>query len=228
MLVGDQNDAIGFLRNLPRSGGAEVEFISTHASLIFLVGEHAFKMKRAVRYPYLDFSTPEKRLACCRAELELNRRTAPNLYIGVRTITRAAGEHLEFNGTGPLVDAVVEMRRFGQEALFDTMARDGSLTKQHMTALAREIARLHRSAPVSFEHKGRSYSVAADDASINVEAMPNDLCCKMPNLVWYSPLVGLENRKVGYTARAEYSGKRIGTPWSRSGENSAFYGSFSL
>lgn len=85
-----------------------------------------------------------------------------------------------------------------------------------------------RSAPISFEHKGRSYAVAADDASIDVEAMPNDLCCKMPNLVWYSPLVGLENRKVGYTARAVYSGKAIGTPWSRSGENSAFYGSFSL
>jgi hypothetical protein len=85
-----------------------------------------------------------------------------------------------------------------------------------------------RYAPVSFDHAGRSYAVAADDASINVEAMPNDLCCKMPNLVWYSPLVGLENRKVGYTVKASYSGKAIATPWSRSGENSAFYGSFSL
>lgn len=85
-----------------------------------------------------------------------------------------------------------------------------------------------RSAPIKFDHKGRTYAVAADDATINVEAMPNDLCCKMPNLVWYSPLVGLENRKVGYTVKATYSGKTIATPWSRSGENSAFYGSFSL
>lgn len=85
-----------------------------------------------------------------------------------------------------------------------------------------------RSAPIRFDHKGRTYAVAADDATINVEAMPNDLCCKMPNLVWYSPLVGLENRKVGYTVKATYSGKTIATPWSRSGENSAFYGSFSL
>src|ERR1700752_3782013 len=85
-----------------------------------------------------------------------------------------------------------------------------------------------RSTPISFNHSGRSYLVKADDATIDVEAMPNDLCCKMPNLVWYSPLVGLENRKVGYTVRAGYSGKAIGTPWSRSGENSAFYGSFSL
>jgi len=85
-----------------------------------------------------------------------------------------------------------------------------------------------RHATISFEHKGRAYTVTADDATINVEAMPNDLCCKMPNLVWYAPLVGLENRKVGYTSRASYSGHRVTDPWSRSGENSAFYGTFAL
>ena len=85
-----------------------------------------------------------------------------------------------------------------------------------------------RSAPIKFERKGREYAVLTNEAAINVEAMPNDLCCKMPNLVWYSPLVGLENRKVGYTSKALYSGKVVGEPWSRSGENSAFYGTFSL
>ena len=85
-----------------------------------------------------------------------------------------------------------------------------------------------RSAPISFERNGRIYAVVTNEAAINVEGMPNDLCCKMPNLVWYSPLVGLENRKVGYTSKALYSGKVVGEPWSRSGENSAFYGTFSL
>ena len=85
-----------------------------------------------------------------------------------------------------------------------------------------------RSAPISFERNGRNYNVVTNEASINVEAMPNDLCCKMPNLVWYTPFVGLENRKVGYTSKALYNGKVVGEPWSRSGENSAFYGSFSL
>ena len=85
-----------------------------------------------------------------------------------------------------------------------------------------------RSAPISFERNGRTYAVVTNEAAINVEAMPNDLCCKMPNLVWYKPLVGLENRKVGYTSKALYSGKVVGEPWSRSGENSAFYGTFSL
>jgi len=85
-----------------------------------------------------------------------------------------------------------------------------------------------RSAPITFERNGRTYAVMTNEAAINVEAMPNDLCCKMPNLVWYTPLVGLENRKVGYTSKALYSGKVVGEPWSRSGENSAFYGTFSL
>lgn len=85
-----------------------------------------------------------------------------------------------------------------------------------------------RNAAVSFVREGRTYAVAADDAAINVEAMPNDLCCKMPNLIWYTPFVGLENRKVGYTSKASYSGDTVSDPWSRSGENSAFYGSFAL
>jgi hypothetical protein len=85
-----------------------------------------------------------------------------------------------------------------------------------------------RNAAITFDHKDRSYSVKADDATIDVEAMPNDLCCKMPNLVWYKPLVGLENRKVGYTSNATYGGRKVSEPWSRSGENSAFYGLFAL
>ncbi len=86
-----------------------------------------------------------------------------------------------------------------------------------------------RSAPLTFRHEGKSYSVSAGDlAAINVEAMPNDLCCKMPNLIWYAPLVSLDNRKVGYTTKVLYAGDTIGEPWQRSGENSAFYGSFAL
>jgi uncharacterized protein DUF1326 len=101
-----------------------------------------------------------------------------------------------------------------------------ALKQKYASALGNVVT--VRSTAITFNRNGRSYAVKADDAIIDVEAMPNDLCCKMPNLVWYSPLVVLDNRKVGYTVRAGYSGKAISTPWSRSGENSAFYGSFSL
>ena len=99
--------------------------------------------------------------------------------------------------------------------------------KENYAASLGKVVAVH-SAPITFERSGRTYAVVTSDAAINVEAMPNDLCCRMPNLVWYKPLVGLENRKVGYTSKALYSGRVVGEPWSRSGENSAFYGTFSL
>ena len=85
-----------------------------------------------------------------------------------------------------------------------------------------------RSAPITFKHEGKTYEVASAEAAINVEAMPNDLCCRQPNLVWYSPLVQLSGRKVGYTLKAVYSGSAVGDTWERDGENSAFYGSFAF
>jgi hypothetical protein len=85
-----------------------------------------------------------------------------------------------------------------------------------------------RSAPINFKHEGRSYEVASAETAINVEAMANDLCCRQPNLVWYSPLAELSGRKVGYTLKASYTGNTVGDAWERDGENSAFYGSFAF
>jgi len=85
-----------------------------------------------------------------------------------------------------------------------------------------------RSAPIDFKHEGKTYEVTSAEAAIDVEAMANDLCCRQPNLVWYTPLVQLSGRKVGYTLKAAYSGNAVGDRWERDGENSAFYGSFAF
>ncbi|HEV8370927.1 MAG TPA: DUF1326 domain-containing protein [Pyrinomonadaceae bacterium] len=118
------------------------------------------------------------------------------------------------------------------EIVIDSASRSQSLAmlnaiKEKYAGSLGNIVKV-RNAPIKFVREGKTYAVAADTATMNVEAMPNDLCCKMPNLVWYTPLVGLENRKVGYTTNASYSGNTVSEQWSRSGENSAFYGSFSL
>lgn len=118
------------------------------------------------------------------------------------------------------------------EIIIDSPSRAQSLAmlnaiKANYAASLGDIVNV-RTAPIKFVRNGKTFAVATDDASINVEGMPNDLCCKMPNLVWYTPLVGLENRKVGYTTNATYSGDAVGDHWSNSGENSAFYGSFSF
>jgi Protein of unknown function (DUF1326) len=106
------------------------------------------------------------------------------------------------------------------------LAALNALKEKYPSALGKIVKM--RFAPINFVHSGKTYEVTSDGATINVEAMPNDLCCKMPNLVWYTPLVGLENRKVGYTTKALYDGNGVGGPWSRSDENSAFYGSFAF
>lgn len=149
MQAEDQSPVVAFLADPATHGGSDaVEVLETHISRIFLVGDHAFKMKRAVRLPYADFSTAGLRLAGCQKEVALNAPGAPGLYLGVRRITRAADGALAWDGAGELVDAVVQMRRFDQACLFSNMARAGKLTPQLMTATARVIARAHEAAPV--------------------------------------------------------------------------------
>src|SRR5262244_61930 len=99
----DQQDVIAFLKNPSSYGGgvARVEVIETHVSLVFIAGDRAYKLKRAVKYPYLDFSTAELRKLACEAELALNRRTAPDLYLEVRALNRSAQGELTFADAGP-------------------------------------------------------------------------------------------------------------------------------
>jgi aminoglycoside phosphotransferase family enzyme/predicted kinase len=148
MIVDDQQAAVSFLLD-PASYGAagSVEAIETHISRIFLIGERAFKMKRAVKLPYVDFSTPALRLAACEQEVDLNSKTAPGLYLGVRRITQEADGKLAFDGPGQMVDAAIEMVRFDQSKLLDRMASAGELTPALMTAVARMIVGYHRAAP---------------------------------------------------------------------------------
>jgi hypothetical protein len=88
------------------------------------------------------------------------------------------------------------------------------------------IVAVHRGT-VSFVHVGKAYQVkSAGFGLMDIKGMPNDECCKQPNLVWYSPLAHLSWRKVGFTNDAKYFGGSVGEPWERSDENGAFYGEF--
>jgi len=150
----DQSAVLDFLADPSTHAATDaVDRIDTHISHLFLAGARVFKLKRAMSLPYLDFSTAEQRLAACEKELRLNRRTAPELYLGVRRITDGTGGP-EFDGAGALLDAVVEMRRFDQSALFDAMAQRGALTARHLDALAREISSFHADAPVDADAHG--------------------------------------------------------------------------
>jgi aminoglycoside phosphotransferase family enzyme/predicted kinase len=149
MVVEDQGEVAAFLAD-PRTWSAEqtgitgVERIDTHGAMVFLAGERAYKLKRAVRYPFMDFSTLAKREAACAAEVRINRRTAPAIYLGTRRVTRAAGGGLALDGDGPTVDWLVEMRRFDGEGLLDRIAARGRLDDALAEQVAVAVAEFHR------------------------------------------------------------------------------------
>jgi aminoglycoside phosphotransferase family enzyme len=125
---------------------ATVERIDTHASVVFLAGPFAYKVKRAVKYPFLDFSTLKKRHRACLHELSVNRRTAPRLYLEVLPITIDESGDLRLGGEGKTVEWALKMRRFDQAKLFDRMAEEGRLGLAAMPWLAQVIAAFHDSA----------------------------------------------------------------------------------
>jgi aminoglycoside phosphotransferase family enzyme len=141
----DQADVIAFLSSPASYGlpGATLARIETHCSIVFLIADRAYKLKRAIRYASLDYTSRASREAACHAELALNRRTAPDLYLAVRSINRDAGGLLAFDGPGRPIDHVVVMRRFAQSDLFDDMAEKGLLTPYLMRELGEAIAYLH-------------------------------------------------------------------------------------
>jgi len=156
MITEDQTAVVEFLASPDTHGGAPVEKIETHASIVFLSGRRAWKLKRALRYDYLDFSTADRRRAMCQAELRLNQRTAPSLYHRVVAVTREASGGLALGGTGVAVDWVIEMSRFDQDELFDRLAARQRLGVELMPPLAAAIARLHAAATRRTDHGGRA------------------------------------------------------------------------
>ena len=174
----DQRDVISFLSDGASYGKPDLvpERIETHISIVFLIGERAYKLKRAVRFPYLDYSTISLRERLCKAEIELNRRTAAALYLQLRAITRDANGKA-FDGGGTVIDWVLEMRRFSQTDLFDQLAGSHRLTPQLMRDLTDAIARFHAAAEVTPGYGGRGgleATIAGNHVSLIQSSPPLD------------------------------------------------------
>ncbi|HUZ31462.1 MAG TPA: AAA family ATPase [Xanthobacteraceae bacterium] len=142
-----QEEILKFLENAKTFGGKAVTRHDTHAAVIFLAGDRAIKIKRAVRFPFLDYSTARKRKAACCAELDANRRFAPQLYRGVVPITREADGHLALNGSGKPIEWAVDMRRFDETKTLDLLIDRGELADSLLDQLGPIIASMHENAP---------------------------------------------------------------------------------
>src|SRR3974390_1724494 len=121
--------------------------IHTHGATVFLEGTRALKIKRAVRFPFLDYSTLEKRKAACEEEIKINRQFAPQIYRRVVPITQNANGSLSIEGNGTPVEYAVEMTRFDERRTVDHLAKAGSLEPELVDAIADAIASSHLVAP---------------------------------------------------------------------------------
>lgn len=128
---------------------ADVHRIDTHAASVFLEGSRALKIKRAVRFDFLDYSTLEKRKAACDEEIRINRRFAPQVYRRVVPITQGSDGSLEIDGKGEPVEYAVEMSRFDERLTLDHLAEAGPLDTVLVDAMAEAIAASHAVAPLA-------------------------------------------------------------------------------
>ena len=142
-----QRQVVDFLADATSYTGVDrVERFETHGNLVFLAGYEAWKIKRAVRYPYMDFSTLEKRHSACLREVEINRQFAPALYLGCVPISRSPAGKLAFGTDGRIVEWAVHMRRFEQAALLSNIARANGISNDLARQLADAVFACHETA----------------------------------------------------------------------------------
>jgi len=124
-----------------------VEVVETHMSWVFLADWFVYKLKKPVRLSFLDFSTLALRKHFCEEEVRLNRRLAPQVYLGTMPITKEAGGALSLGGDGPAVDWMVKMSRLPSDRMLDHAIRKGSVSDQDVERLAIKLATFYRAAP---------------------------------------------------------------------------------
>jgi aminoglycoside phosphotransferase family enzyme len=137
--------------HLSRSGSyrgkpAAVEVVQTHMSWVFLAGDRVFKLKKPVRYPFLDYSTAEARRESCAREVLLNRRLAGAVYRRVVPLTLRDDGSLQLGGSGQAVDWLVEMRRLPAHRMLDAAIRNAAVGAGDIRRLGRVLGRFYRSA----------------------------------------------------------------------------------
>lgn len=128
----------------------EIEVHQTHISAVFLAGPYAYKLKKPLNLGFLDFTTPERRKAACEDEVRLNRRLAPQVYLGVVPVT-AGPEGVRIEGSGPVIDYAVWMQRLPAERTLEARLEAGLLGEDDVRRVARRVARFHREGSCSDE-----------------------------------------------------------------------------
>lgn len=145
--LGDKVGFLGRAASYPCDAAVgQVIARETHMSWVFMAGDRVYKLKKPVRFAYLDFSTLERRGAACRAEYLLNRRLAPDIYLGVVPLT-ISPSGLAIAGDGPVVDWLVVMRRLEESETLEAALGGGRLKPLQLDRLAATLGAFYRHAP---------------------------------------------------------------------------------
>jgi len=121
-----------------------IELRETHISRVLLVGDRAYKRKKPVRLPFLDYGSLERRHRFCREEVRLNRRLAPGVYRGVRALVRTPGGlRIAPEGVPEAVDYVVEMRRYDEHSTLARRLAASTAGETEVSAVGRRLAAFH-------------------------------------------------------------------------------------
>jgi len=126
---------------------AKIELVQTHISAIFFVGEHVYKVKKPVNFGFLDFTTLEKRKYYCQQEVDLNRRLAKEVYLGVVEIRLHQDRVIIGEGEGEVIEYAVKMKRLPRDCMMDHRLVKGAINPEVVQKIAARIAHFH--APVS-------------------------------------------------------------------------------
>ena len=128
-----------------------VSIVQTHISMVFICDLYVYKIKKPVNFGFLDFSTLDRRKYFCQKEVELNRRLAKNIYIGVVPVIFDGKRHLVGKGKGKIVDYAVKMKKIPEDMLMSKVFERGELKKEDLIRVAHVIANFHLNAETSPE-----------------------------------------------------------------------------
>lgn len=159
---------------------ATVEAIETHMSWVFLAGDRVYKMKKPVKYPFLDFRTLESRKRDLQDEIRLNSRLSPDVYLGSRTLRQGGDGRLALNGQGKIVDWLIEMRRLPEDRTLQSLMAGGQIKRADIERVVGVLADFYRALPPAdipadtliarFEDEHRETAAVLSDPNMKMDS----------------------------------------------------------
>lgn len=164
---------VAFLRTIAAYAyrPAAVEAVETHMAWVFLAGEFAFKIKKPVRYPFLDFSTLAAREFTCREEVRLNERLAPGVYLGVVPLKKDPNGELNIGGEGEIVDWLVKMKRLPTNRMLDAAIAAGTVKRAEVINVAHLLVTFYQQASRASQSGEEVYARFAFEHHKNLEVL---------------------------------------------------------